>query len=137
MFKKRGRKGTILIENVIFIILNVVFLSILILFLARQASGAYVLEENYAKQIALMVDYAKPNMVIKLDMEKGMKVAEKNNFDFSDTVRIQGNVVYVKFRDDGGYSYSFFNDVDAESYYDSDGIYVITINEKIGNENGE
>lgn len=133
MFKKRGKRGAILIENVIFIILNVVFLSILILFLARQASGAYVLEENYAKQIALIVDYGKPVMNIKLDMEKGIKVAEKNNFDFSNSVKIQGNIVTVKLRDDGGYSYSFFNDVHAEAYYDTDGVYVITINEK---ENG-
>ena len=127
-----NKQGAILIENVIFIILNVVFLSIIILFLARQSSGAYILEENYAKQIALLVDYAKPDMILKLNMEKGMKVAEDNNFDFSKAVRIDGNIVYVKLRDkDGaGYSYSFFNDVDAIPYYDSEGIFVITINEK-------
>jgi len=137
-----SKKGTILIENVIFIILNVVFLSIIILFLARQSSGAFVLEENYAKQIALIADYAKPGMLIKIDMEKGMKVAEKNNFDFSKAVRIEGNVVYVKLREEGGYSYSFFNNVNLENPYpDTDsnneynGLYVITISEKNIEEN--
>lgn len=136
LFRKNSR-GTILIENVIFIILNVVFLSIIILFLARQSSGAYVLEESYAKQIALIADYGKPDMLVKIDLSKGMKVAENNKFNFADAVNVDGNVVHVKLRDDGGYSYSFFNDVDlGEPYPDTDengnynGLYVITISEK-------
>lgn len=126
-----NKRGTILIENVIFIILNVVFLSIIILFLTRQSSGAYILEENYAKQIALLIDYSKPDMLLKLNMEKGMKIADKNNFDFTNAVRIEDNIVYVKLREDGGYSYSFFNDVDANAYYDSDGMYIITVNSNV------
>lgn len=132
-----NRRGSILIENVIFIILNVVFIALIIVFLTRQSSGAFVLEESYAKQIALVADYGKPGMLIKINMDRGMKVAEDNNYDFANAVRIDGNVVYVKLREDGGYSYSFFNDVDAEAYYDSDGMYVITINEKSEEVNNE
>ena len=70
MFKKRGKKGAILMENVIFIILNILFITILILFLLRQGQGAVLLEQSYAKQIALLIDSAKPEMTIILDMTK-------------------------------------------------------------------
>jgi uncharacterized protein (UPF0333 family) len=128
-----NKRGTILIENVVFIILNVVFLSIIILFLTRQASSGHVLEENYAKNIALLADYAKPEMIIRIDMEKGMNIAEENGIDFSKVVKIDGNVVSVKLTDDGGYSYSFFNDVELHSYPSNDdkGLYILTVSEKL------
>ncbi len=134
------KRGAILIENVVFIILNVLFLSMIILFLAKQSSSGAVLEEIYAKRIALIADYAKPEMVIKVDMEKGLDLVKKDNGDFSDVVRVEGNVVFVKLTDKGGYSYSFFNNVDLSSYPDRDpltnqynGLYVLTISNKGGN----
>lgn len=132
-----NKRGTILIENVIFIILNVVFLSMIILFLTNQTSNAQILNELYAKKIAFVADYGKPDMIIKMDMTKGMKIAEKNNADFSDVVSITGNVVNVNLKagsDETGYSYSFFNDVLVCSYPDRNsdteeftGLYVFTI----------
>ena len=65
------KRGTVLVENVIFIILNLLFLSILVLFLVKQGSGAIVLEQAYSKQISILIDSAKPPMEIQLDMEKG------------------------------------------------------------------
>ncbi|GAJ02310.1 unnamed protein product [marine sediment metagenome] len=50
------KRGTILAENIIFITLNILFLVILILFIWKQGAGAIVLEQSYAKQIALLVD---------------------------------------------------------------------------------
>jgi hypothetical protein len=136
-----GKRGTILVENIIFIILNLIFLAILVLFLIEQGSGAIVLEQAYSKQIAMLVDSAKPVMLIKMDMEKGEGIAEKNGIDFNDIVKIDGNIVRVKLSKDGGYSYAFFNDVDVSSYADRDnegkytGMYVFTINKKgAGNE---
>ena len=133
----RNKKGQILIENVIFIILNLIFLSIIILFLNRQATGEVVLEESYAKEIALMADYAKPEMIIKIDMEKGMKIVEDNGLDFADAVKIDNdnNLIYVKIRDKGGYSYSFFNEVNLNAYPDVEngeytGLYVLTVTPK-------
>ncbi len=38
------KRGAILVENVVFLILNLLFLSILVLFLVKQGSGATVLE---------------------------------------------------------------------------------------------
>jgi hypothetical protein len=113
MFKKRGKSGKLLMENLIFIILNVLFLAILILFLLRQGQGAAFLEQSYSKQIALLIDSAKPGMTIIMDMSKGKDLAEKNGIQFKDIVRIRDNIVTVKLTENSGYSYSFFNDVDV------------------------
>jgi hypothetical protein len=134
---KRGIRGTILVENVIFIILNLIFLTVLVLFLIKQGSGAIVLEESYSKQIAMIADSAKPGMLVKMDMEKGNEIAEENGIDFNDVVIITGNTVKVKLTESGGYTYAFFNDVEVVSYAETDdktgkytGLYVFTINKK-------
>ena len=120
-------------ENIIFIILNLLFLTILILFLFKQGQGAVVLEQSYAKHIALVIDSAKPVMLIKINMDKGKELAEDNGVNFEEVVRINGNVVTVKLSEKGGYSYSFFNDVDVGEYPEGE-FYVFTINEKTENE---
>ena len=125
------KKGTILVENVVFIILNLLFLSVLVLFLVNQGSGAIVLEQTYAKQIAMLVDSAQPVMLIKIDMAKGKKLAEKKGIDFNNVVSIDGNIVTVKLSEGKGYTYAFFNDVDVGHYAEVDeGMYILTINKK-------
>ena len=121
-------------ENVIFIILNVLFLAILILFLLRQGQGAIILEQSYAKQIALLIDSAKPGMTIILDMSKAKDLAEKNGLEFKDIVINENNVIMVKLSEKGGYSYSYFNEVNVTLYPDKTNpekitSYVIKINE--------
>lgn len=107
----KSKKGTILVENLIFIILNIVFLSILILFLFSKMGSAALLEERYSKQIALMIDSAKPGMTIHINMEEAIKKAEKEEWPTDKIFTIQDNVVTIKLREKGGYSYSYFNDV--------------------------
>lgn len=133
MLKKLNKKGNVLTENLIFIILNVIFLMILFLFIFKQGEGAIILEESYAKQIALLIDGAKPGMIITLNMEKGMNLAEKNKIS-QDIVSISGNVVTVKLSEKGGYSYSFFNDIDF-TYYRYGNNYIFTIGKKEVKEN--
>ena len=121
-------------ENVIFIILNVLFISILILFLLRQGQGAVLLEQSYAKQIALLIDSAKPGMTIILDMGKAKELAEKNGLEFKEVATNTNNVITVRLSEGGGYSYSYFNDVNASLYPDRTNpekinSYVIKINE--------
>lgn len=136
-FIKKSKRGTILVENIIFIILNLLFLTVLVLFLIKQGSGAIVLEQAYSKQIAMLVDSAKPVMLIKMDMDKGKSIAESNGINFGSVVSITGNMVSVKLTEKGGYSYSFFNDVDVSVYPDKaengayTGLYVIIINKKV------
>ncbi len=135
MIKLKNKKGTLLVENVIFIVLNLLFLSIIILFLAKQGGGAILLEQSYAKNIALLIDSSRPlnelrlDLELRLNMEKGIEVAEKNNILPEDVVDITGNIVRVKLSEKGGYEYSFFNNVDATAYPDVEsGYYVIKIN---------
>lgn len=106
-----NKKGNILTENIIFIILNLVFLSILVIFLFSKMGAAAVLEEKYAKQIALILDSAEPGMVISLNMEDAIKIANKENRDLDNIISIQDNIVKVQLREKGGYGYSFFNDI--------------------------
>lgn len=130
------KKGDILIGNIVFILINAIFIFLLIVFLLKQGSGVIVLEQLYAKEIALSIDYAKPVMLIKVDMNKGMKVANKNKIDFDEVVKIEGNIVKVRLSENSGYTYSFFNNVNAGAYPDKDksgkdnGLYVIVVGGK-------
>ena len=107
-----NKRGNILTENVIFIALNFTFFAIMILFLTKQAGSAVLLEQAYAKQIALIIDSAKPGMEILIDIGDGAE-ADKEWFkkNFAKSVTLDGNIVHVKLTNGNGYSYSFFNDV--------------------------
>lgn len=123
---KNKRAKNLLTGNIIFIVLNLVFLSVLILFLFSKAGSAAVLEEKYAKQIALIIDSAKPVMQIKLNMKDAI---EKKEEDFEgDIVSIEDNVVTVQLRENGGYSYSFFNNVEVDGKYFSENNFILNIN---------
>ena len=133
MIKIKGKRGDILIGDVIFIVLNLVFLTILILFVVTKTNDAARLEEIYAKQIALMIDSAKPGMILYLDMEDAIEEAIDENQNIATIASIEGNVVTVKLRDKGGYSYSFFNDANVSIDLDTlsnEQEYVIKVNEK-------
>ena len=133
----RNKRGDILIGDVIFIVLNLVFLTILILFVVSKTNDAARLEELYAKQIALIIDSAKPGMTVHLDMEDAIEKAIDENpnigYGIATLVKIEGNVVTVKLTDKSGYSYSFFNDVNISANLDTlndEQEYVFVINEK-------
>jgi len=129
---KRGfyKKGTILTENIIFIVLNLIFVTILIVFLVSRIGSSFVLEEKYAKQIAMIIDSAKPVTEIHLNMEDAINQREEG-WDIENIVTINNNIVTVKLGEKGGYSYSFFNNVNASAYpKGNDEEYIIAINEK-------
>jgi len=131
---KKG--GEILVENVIFIILNLIFLLIMMLFIIKQGAGAIILEQSYAKQIALIIDSAKPGTIVKINMLDAKVIAEEKGIAFDKMVNLEENLITVKLSEKGGYTYSFFNDVDVE-IYPYDVFYVITIDKKFGsNVNG-
>jgi len=111
-----SNKANILTQNIIFIILNLVFLSILVIFLFSKMGNAAVLEEKYAKQIALILDSAEPGMIISLNMRDAIKIANKENQDLDNIISIYDNVIKVQLKEKGGYSYSFFNDIDFSIY---------------------
>ena len=136
--RKISRKANILTENIIFIILNLIFLTILFLFVFSKSGSAAQLEEKYAKQIALMLDSAKPVMTIRLNVEDAVSKKD-DNFDMNKMVNIQGNIVTVKLREKGGYSYGFFNNLQVNNpYFDEEtSEYVFVINNYAGEQNEE
>ena len=114
--KRLNKKANILTENIIFIVLNLVFLTILILFLFLKMSDVSFLEERYAKQIALIIDSAKLGMDISLDMGNAVEKAKDKKWE-DKIVSIEDNIVTVKLHEKGGYSYSFFNNIELNKTY--------------------
>ena len=103
-----NKRGSILTENFIFLVLNLVFISILLVFAVTASTSKSEFEERYAKEVALMLDGVKPNSVIYI---KADKLVEKAGDSYSGNIfSVEGNVVTVKLGEGGGYSYSFFND---------------------------
>lgn len=109
------KKGEILVENIIFIVLNLLFISILVVFLINQTSGTAALGDTYSKNIALLIDSARPGMSITVDMQNALKLAEKNGVDFSKILSIKGNYVTVDLSGKGGKSYHFFNNINVST----------------------
>lgn len=132
MIKREAKKGDILVGDIIFIVLNLIFLSILIIFVVSKTNDTSRMEEQYAKQIALIIDSAKPGMIIHLNMEDAIEKASDEDIDLAQIVKIDGNLVNVRLEEKGGYSYSFFNNISANTYLDTanNKEYVFTINEK-------
>ena len=113
------KRGTILIENIVFILLTLIFLSSLIIFVSKQSSSAHVLEPIYAKKIALLIDASRPGEIIRLNMNNAKKISDKEGVNFKNIFLIKNNVVYVKLSKKTQSSYSFFNDVKVNEYPDT------------------
>ncbi len=127
----KNKRGNILTENIIFIVLNLVFLTILILFLFSKVGSVAVLEEKYAKQIAMIIDSSKPIMKINLNMEDAIEKAKDEGWQEDKIVVIEDNIVTVQLSEKGGHSYSFFNDVDVKPNFDpAIKGYYFSVNEK-------
>jgi len=126
MKNKRG----MLTQDVMAIVLTLIFFAVVEGFIFLQGNGAIVLEQSYAKNIALLIDSAKPITEMKLNMEDAFKLAKRNGIAREDIVKIENNLVTVKLSNTGGYGYSFFNTVDVTTYPDliSENNYVIQIN---------
>ena len=105
----KDRKGEILFPVVMFIVLNLIFFSMLLFFVYKASLGALVYEQAYSKEIALMLDGAKPGMQFKIDFTKGLEVAEKNKWTGA-FVQIKDNSVVVSLDKRGGYTMNYFTD---------------------------
>ena len=111
---KNKKAAVMLLGTVVFIILVVVFFGVMFLYVGRAGSQAPISEQIYAKQIALVLDKAKPGMVIELDISRLYEVAEKNNFkERVINIDNEGNKVIVRLVSGKGYSYEFFSDVNV------------------------
>ena len=134
---RKNKEGEILIENVIFIVLNLIFLGVLVVFLIQQGSGIVLLEKPTAKQVALLIDSAKPGMIMEIDFTQGKKLAEKNKVPVGDAIKIDNanNLVIIRLSERSGQEYHFFNDISVGAYPNKDnGLYVLTFSREVSKE---
>lgn len=130
------RAENLIFPIVIFIVLNLVFFSLLLAFVFKSSTGAGVYEQAYAKQIALLVDQAKPVTQINLDFTKGLELAGQNKLSSEqkkNLVSFKNNEVRVKLHERGGYSFKYFSDYEVNSYFNENSL-IIIVNEKKENE---
>ena len=115
--KLKNKKGDVALINVImFLVLNLVFVSVMFVFVDYAGSRALIYEQSYAKQIALIIDNAKPEMVVLLDVERAIKFAKENNQELKNVFRLDNekNKITVHLTKQGGYGYIYFSDYDVE-----------------------
>jgi len=116
------KKGEALVYPlVIFVVLNIIFITLLMLFVFKSSTGALIYEQTYAKELALLIDGAKPGMEINFNFEKGFEIAEKNKLSsesIENLVTFKDYQVTVKLSNSGGYSFNYFSDYDVSSSFE-------------------
>jgi len=112
-----NKKGDLAYEEIIFIILNLTFFILLMVFIFRSTSGISSVEQISAKELALIIDQSYPGERIYIDFTEQVELARKNKI--VDLVNFENNLVRVKLSESGEYTYSFFNDVNVESSFES------------------
>ncbi len=106
-----SQRGSILTEDVIFLVLNLLFLSMIILFISTNLSPTAKLEEATAKKIALFIDAAQPGMTLTVNVDEALLRAKKNGISPTEAIMLSGNSVLVRLDSSNnrqGYTYSFF-----------------------------
>jgi hypothetical protein len=111
---KRG--DTLPLETTIFIVLNLAFFVVMLIFIWSTSGGKIVYEQAYAKEIALMIDTAKPEMNIFIDMSilnEKFKTGDLKEVIKIDTLKKE---VILSLSSGRGYSYRYYsgNDISME-----------------------
>ena len=130
---KKGEGSDTLYPTIIRVIVYILFFSLISFFVFKSATGALVYEQAYAKDIALLLDKARPGTTITYDISKGIDIAGKNEVLIDNIVLINSDEGYVDVRltSHGGYRYYFFSDYIAEKSFDpATNKLIITIKEK-------
>jgi hypothetical protein len=107
-----SKRGDLLHEELIFIILVIVFYTILLLYTTRAGTGASFIEQAYAKKIALLIDQAKPGTIVELEVKEVYSIADKNRISRQETIKIDNDkkIVTVRAGKGNGYSFTYFSD---------------------------
>lgn len=113
---KKGDSEQVVWPEVIFIILTLIYSFVLIVFIRNSFSDASIMEEIYAKKIALIIDSSYQNSTISFDATKLYEVAIKSgrkDTPGSPLISIDdsNNLVRVSISNSsGGYKYHYFSD---------------------------
>jgi hypothetical protein len=102
----RNNKRGIVMGNVLFILLNIAFFALVIYFVRDAASGAGMKEKILSKEIALMINAAKPGTSIEIDISAYEKIAKKNGI--KNFIEIGSNNVTVTLSGKG-FVYPYFS----------------------------
>ena len=90
------KRGLVLQGSVIYIILIIIFSAIIFAWVSSVGTGAKNYEKVYAKKIALIIDSAKPNTNISVDVSKLYEIADKNNVERLSVVKIDNLLIDPK-----------------------------------------
>jgi hypothetical protein len=109
---KKNKKAKLPLETIIFLVLNLVFFVVMLIFAYSSGNREFVYEQTLAKEIALIIDNAKPTIIVSLDISKYIEIAEKNKQPIEKIVKLnkEENSVEVNLKQKGGYSYQYFSD---------------------------
>lgn len=118
----KNKRGTLLEENVVFIILNIVFLSMMISFIYLQSSSIHLEEEINAKKIALIIESSKPGTEIKINFKDFFQKAGENGISKENSIEIDNDKNLIIFRGSqkSFFDYHFFNNVDVQYKIEED-----------------
>ena len=125
--KNKGSTNTILLETIAFVIFNLAFFFILLIFVYNSGSQTFVYEQSYAKQIALLIDNAKTDMVIMVNIAEINKIALEKNKPLDKIFYLDkgNNQVSVSLNPSGGYSYYYFSNYNVDFKLNGDFLSII------------
>jgi len=114
----KSKKGVnLLTGTVMFLILNVIFFGIMFFFLARAGTGAEITEEQYAKQIALIIDGLREDTEVVIYIDELYRLAKKNNYAGDIIIpNYENSSVTVKLVSGEGHTYHYINKLDPGSF---------------------
>jgi hypothetical protein len=114
---RRGASG-IGMESLGYILLCILVFVGGLFFVNSYDNGSFLLEDFYAKEIANIINTAKPGEEYKLDVTQLAVIAIKNGKPLRETIYVDNvnNQIRVSSRLNAGIQYGFFNDVDIVDF---------------------
>ena len=93
----------------------------MLVFVYSSGSITFVYEQTYAKQIALFIDNAEPEMSMLIDLSEIIEIAEKNKQPLEKIVQLNKNEnkVEIRLKKKGGYSYQYYSDYNIDLKIDN------------------
>ncbi len=106
--------GDVLSGNILYVILVVIFTIGVFMIIMQNKNNAGQWEEFYAKELALLLDRAKPGDQYTIDIQKASELAVKNGVsDPRYIIKFDGQArkVVVSLKPDGGTAFYYFSNV--------------------------
>ncbi len=114
---KKAKFGDVLMNNIAYLLVLIIFFVGMMVFLQTKMNGAAVWEDFYAKEIAKMINAAKPGDIIIMDVRPATKIAAENKIGFEKIFNFDDskNEACVKLSAGRGSCFSYFNNVNIRN----------------------